>query len=204
MLPPLLRYYRLLRHPAAHPRLARLNTSLGGTALPRWTERSPQGLPGSWWTLMCLCRALRPRPDSLHMADPVGAGSSCFRRLSPCAGASVLAVATDKPRDMQSGTVPGWHNNEDSSNERFGARSHGLSTRYLRFAARVALGHHARLASGWRPTSTVRDPSPAGSIQKVSATIYIASSFSKLRLAQCSLFFDPSSVRHSTSGDVVC
>jgi hypothetical protein len=73
----------------------------------------------------------------------------------------------------------------------FGAQSHGLHTRCLRFAAFLPpkkLYGHARLACGWWPASTARDWIPAGSRCEVSATlVYTTSSSPRLCLAQAQL-----------------
>jgi hypothetical protein len=54
-----------------------------------------------------------------------------------------------------------------STRGNFGAPSHGISTRCLRFAVRIS-PPHARLASGCGPGSTRRDWLPAGFLRKVS------------------------------------
>jgi hypothetical protein len=54
-----------------------------------------------------------------------------------------------------------------STRGNFGARSHGIGTRCLRFAVRIT-PPHARLASGCGPRSTKRDWLPAGFQRKVS------------------------------------
>jgi hypothetical protein len=54
-----------------------------------------------------------------------------------------------------------------STRGNFGAQSHGIGTRCLRFAVRIT-PPHARLASGCGPRSTRRDWLPAGLQQKVS------------------------------------
>jgi hypothetical protein len=51
---------------------------------------------------------------------------------------------------------------------RFGARFRGSCARCLRFVTRVALGRHARLASGWRPCLGRAGVEPAGLRYKVS------------------------------------
>src|ERR1019366_2139796 len=50
----------------------------------------------------------------------------------------------------------------------FGARFRGSHARCLRFVTRVALGRHARLASGWRPCLGPAGGEPAGVGYKVS------------------------------------
>jgi hypothetical protein len=68
----------------------------------------------------------------------------------------------------QVGTAPRTAYREGSPRfGNFGAPSHGISTRCLRFAVRIS-PHHARLASGCGPGSTRRDWLPAGFRRKVS------------------------------------
>jgi len=62
----------------------------------------------------------------------------------------------------------------------FGAPSHGLTHRCLRFAGDLSIDH-ARLASGRWPSFTGQDSNLLDSRWKVSALlIYIASSFTRL------------------------
>jgi len=97
-----------------------------------------QGVPSSWGILMCLRPALRPRRDPHYQAIAVG-------RHGP---------THNVPRGL-------------STRGNFGAPSHGISTRCLRFAVRFT-PPHARLASGCGPRSTRRDWIPAGFLRKVS------------------------------------
>jgi len=64
----------------------------------------------------------------------------------------------------------------------FGVRFRSPRARCLRFVARVALGRHARLASGWRSCLGRAGLLPAGSLNQVSALVwvYITSSWSRL------------------------
>ena len=102
---------------------------------------------------MCLRPALRPRRDQ-HYRDKAIAAS----RHGP---------THSVPRGL-------------STRGNFGARSHGISTRCLRFAPWVT-PKDARLASGCGPGSTRRDWLPAGFRRKVSEmATYIASPFPKL------------------------
>ena len=97
-----------------------------------------QDLPGSWGTLVSLCPVLRPRQDHAHQAHTMrGHG----------------------PRYV--------HNEGSHDNESFGAQSHGLGTRCLRFVRCVAVPD-AKLASGRWPSSPGRDWLPAGLRRKVS------------------------------------
>ena len=131
-LPPLLRYYSLLRLLPAHP--ASLWSSLVSAVpscillfAPSQAECCPLGpgvispgpragvsrwrpaaLPGSWETLLCVCPALRLRPD-LH--------------ASPFLGTSVLPPLILRRRPQLLLT--------------FEARSHSFHTRCLRFAGRI-------------------------------------------------------------------
>ena len=66
-----------------------------------------------------------------------------------------------------------------STSRNFGARSHGIGTRCLRFAVRLT-PPHARLASGCLPGSTRRDWLPAGFLRKVSVMFHIAFPFPTL------------------------
>jgi hypothetical protein len=104
------------------------------------TPGDDPGLPSSWGTLMCLRPALRPRRDQ-HYRDKAIAAS----RHGP---------THSVPRGL-------------STRGNFGAPSHGISTRCLRFAVRIS-PPHARLASGCGPSSTRRDWLPAGFLRKVS------------------------------------
>jgi hypothetical protein len=96
-----------------------------------------QDLPGSWKTLLCLRPVLRPRQD---------------RRIRPIRCADVApAPSTAKTR---------------CKNTNFGAQSHGLGTRCLRFAQPVARA--GRKTRFWLlASSTRRDWLPAGFQRKV-------------------------------------
>lgn len=110
-----------------------------------------QGVPSSWGTLMCLRPALRPRRD-----QPA-------RPLQQVGTAQRTAYGGGSPRF-------GY----------FGARSHGISTRCLRFAVRLT-PPHARLASGCGPRSTRPDWIPVEFLRKVSVMLrYIPFPFPKL------------------------
>jgi hypothetical protein len=111
--------------------------------LPEKAPGDDPGLPSSWGTLVCLRPALRPRRDRRYRDK---------------------AIAVDRrgpthivPRGL-------------STRGNFGARSHGISTRCLRFAVRIS-PPHARLASGCGPGSTRRDWLPAGFLRKVSVML---------------------------------
>ena len=89
---------------------------------------------------MCLRPALRPRRDQRYRNKAIAA-----TRHGP---------THSVPRGL-------------STRGNFGALSHGISTRCLRFAVRIS-PPHARLASGCGLGSTRRDWLPAGFLRKVS------------------------------------
>ena len=70
-----------------------------------------------------------------------------------------------------------------STRGNFGARSHGISTRCLRFAVRLT-PPHARLASGCGPRSTRRDWLPVEFLRKVSVMLLTSLSPFRSFLAQ--------------------
>jgi len=127
----------------------------------------------------CACAVLcDPGRTELHMADPVGAGSRCCRRLSPSCRCLNPHRGHGTYRVTHSQVLPPLVRPRGlRRTSSFGAESHGLSTRCLRFVARVF------------PRSTTQDSLPAGGQPlpggigvpqdptKVSATIYITSSF---------------------------
>jgi hypothetical protein len=156
--PRLPRYYEVLRFPYALPAALRflqatvtipcacVRSSVqvrrrpGARGFRVWQPLKSQflkrwqrtGVPSSWGILMCLRPALRPRRDR------------CCQAM------------------QQLGTAPRAGNGEGSPRfGNFGAQSHGIDTRCLRFAGRLT-PHHARLASGCLPGSTRRDWLPAG------------------------------------------
>lgn len=101
-------------------RAARAGLGLGcGSPVCSAFVRRWRDLPGSWGATVCACPALRPR-WSLGAHDP--------RALRYCLP---LTVRRRPPRLLT-----------------FGAQSHGPHTRCLRFAAVLADGSRARLASG--------------------------------------------------------
>ena len=107
------------------------------------TPGDDPGLPSSWGTLMCLRPALGPRRDRRYRDKAFAVG-----RHGPT-------------RILLRGL---------STRGNFGARSHGISTRCLRFVVRLT-PPHARLASGCGPGSTRRDWLPAGFLRKVSVML---------------------------------
>ena len=133
-----------------------------------------QGVPSSWGILMCLRPALRPRRDPHYQALAVG-------------GHGPTHIV---PRGL-------------STRGYFGAQSHGIGTRCLRFAVRLT-PPHARLASGCGPRSTRRDWIPAGFQRKVSEMLLTSLPPSPSFLAQTMtpflpLFFPFSSPLNSTT-----
>ena len=131
--------------------------------LPDITPGDDPGLPSSWRTLMCLRPALGPR-RARHYRD------------------KAIAASRHGPTRM---LLRGL-----STRGNFGARSHGISTRCLRFAVRIT-PPHARLASGCGPGSTRRDWLPAGFLRKVSVMLltslppfpsFLAQSMTPIRL----------------------
>jgi hypothetical protein len=108
------------------------------------------------------------------------AGSCCFRRLSP-AGPAVGASFRTPVRCLAASrrvvAVPAVPEQRGLLTRScyFGAQSHGLSDRCLRFAVRVA-PFHARLASGWWPVLYRRVSLPLGLHSEVSTIVYMASS----------------------------
>jgi hypothetical protein len=117
------------------PRFARLRSA------QRFRGSSPRrrrDLPGSWGTLVYMpCSG----------PTPVGPLCQAIRALPYS-----LAPRCCLPH-IQKRRLPLRTN--------FGAQSHGLHTRCLRFAAAVT-DVHARLASGWWPTLAGRDSNPLG------------------------------------------
>jgi hypothetical protein len=89
-----------------------------------------------------------------------------------------------------------------STRGNFGARSHGIGTRCLRFAVRLT-PPHARLASGCGPSSTRRDWLPAGFLRKVSVMQLTSlppfPSFLAQTLTPCMLHFKPSAIMVAAS-----
>jgi hypothetical protein len=121
------------------PRFARLRSA------QRFRGSSPRrrrDLPGSWGTLVYMpCSG----------PTPVGPLCQAIRALPYS-----LAPRCCLPH-IQKRRLPLRTN--------FGAQSHGLHTRCLRFAAAVT-DVHARLASDWWPTLAGRDLNPLGSIAR--------------------------------------
>jgi len=121
--------------------------------LPDLTHGDDQDLPSSWRTLACLRPALRPRRDQRYHDKAIAVGRHGPTHIVP--------------RGL-------------STRGNFGAPSHGISTRCLRFAPWVA-PKDARLASGCGPSSTRRDWLPAGFLRKVSELLqYISFPFPKV------------------------
>jgi hypothetical protein len=120
------------------------------------------------------CSSTPVGPSRLALKDEQSVGSCCCRRLSPLAGASILtlfAVSTPRGALVPSPCLDRQRTPGDISV--FGAQSHSLRTRCLRFAAFLSLAElygYARLASGWGPTCPGRDWLPAGLLREVSAS----------------------------------
>jgi hypothetical protein len=94
------------------------------------------GVPSSWGTLLCLRPALGPRRDQRYQA---------------------LTVGRHGPTRIQLRGL--------STRGNFGARSHGIGTRCLRFAVRIT-PPHARLASGCWPALPDGIGYPQGSYER--------------------------------------
>ena len=140
LVPPHQRYNEMLRLPAARPAALRF---LRLAVPPKFIGRRRQGLPGSWGSLVHM--PCSTTPEDLHVMD---LGHSATH-ASVLPSASVTASAP--------------------TSSVFGAQSHGLHTRCLRFAVtvtRLLLYDHARLASGWRSSLTGRGSHPLGPIVK--------------------------------------
>ncbi len=123
------------------------------------SPRKQQGLPGSWGSLVYM-------PCS---RTPVGPPCRVLARLRAPASRYCLPL-------LQRRRLPQRY---------FGALSHGLHTRCLRFAVRGRPPVHARLASGWGPALTGRatiSRVPLGSIVRFRCQL-ITSSLPK----QCSV-----------------
>jgi hypothetical protein len=156
-----------------------------GSAVPtenKKNSRKRPDLPGSWVTLCTYAALYDPGRIFVpsHEDEPTRgvavAGDFRLRPQSLPVPQSALPRCLAASRHVD--VAPALQNDEGSSNMLdFGAQSRGLSTRCLRFAARLTTDH-ARLACSWWPTFAARDWLPAGLLSRFQR--FIASSSAKL------------------------
>ena len=148
--PPPQRYYGTLRLPVAHLAALRCLRLAIPSFVPCSSPPAWDGSCGSTWSWSPGLQAGSHDGDGRVSQVPERPSCPCALFLDPGRTEVRQAIAAPRhgPRLCQQRWLP--------RAEDFGARSHGIGTRCLRFAMEVAR-HHARLASGCWPSFAGRD-----------------------------------------------